>query len=140
MTACSRQRRCNTATLSVSPNTVRRGLQLRPYDSDRDNFLTMCFQGHGHYTQIFSSISRKKFGKKFPPGGSDPQNFWKSRCIPPRRMCLQNFSPITLKLWPVDFLRKFKKRHFTTVEAKPRSPGGSGAQNFFCLFFPGSGV
>ena len=47
-------------------------------------------------------ISRKMLGKIFPPGGSDPHNFWNSDCVPHRVMCLQNFIQISLKLWPVD--------------------------------------
>ena len=52
-------------------------------------------------TQIFRSISRKKIGKKFPPGGSDPQIFYKSTYSSPRAMCLCNFIAIGQKLWPV---------------------------------------
>jgi len=61
-------------TQHVWHNTVRRGPQLRPYDSDRDNFLTMCFQGDGHYIQTFSV---RYIGKKFSPGGLTPIFFLK---------------------------------------------------------------
>ena len=36
-------------------------------------------------------------------------------------------------------VRKFKKRHSSTVEATPRSPGGSDPPNFFAYFFLGLG-
>jgi len=98
----SRQRRCNTATLSVSPNTVRRGLQLRPYGSDRYHFLTMCFQGHGHYSHKFSArYLEKKFGEKKFPRGVRPLKFLIGFQVPPRAMRLQNFIAISQKLWPV---------------------------------------
>ena len=47
-------------------------------------------------------ISGKKLGKNFPPRGSDPQNFWKSGCIPPRVMCLQSCTQIYLKRRPTE--------------------------------------
>ena len=102
MTACSRQRRCNTATLSVSPNTVRRGLQLRPYGSDRYHFLTIFFLGHGHYSHKFSDrYLEKKFWEKISPRGVRPPKFLNRFQMPPRAMRLQNFIAISQKLWPL---------------------------------------
>ena len=58
---------------------VRSWLQLGPYVSDRENFLTVLFLGPGHDTRKFSDrYLEKNLGKIFPPGGSDPQIFWKS--------------------------------------------------------------
>ena len=42
---------------------VRSWLQFGRYVSDRENFLTMYFPGHGHYTRKFSD---RYLEKKFP--------------------------------------------------------------------------
>ena len=89
-------------TQHVWHNTVRRGPQLRPYDSDRDNFLTVYFEGHGHYTHKFSvRYLEKKFGEKISPRGVRPPKFLNRFQMPPRAMRLQNFIPISQKLWPL---------------------------------------
>ena len=89
-------------TQHVWHNTVRRGPQLRPYDSDRDNFLTMCFQGDGHYTHKFSvRYLEKNFWEKISPRGVRPPKFLNGFQMPPWAMRLQNFIPISQKLWPL---------------------------------------
>ena len=80
-------------------------------------------------------ILQKNLVKNSPPGGSDPQNFWKSGSIPARVMCLQNCIHISLKLWPVDVCYDSKKRNSSTFEVTPPRPGGSGAKTFFLLIF-----
>ncbi len=50
-----------------------------------------------------------------------------------------NFHPDISKTVACGRVLKFKKRNSSTFEATPPSTGGSGAKNFFCLFFPGSG-
>jgi len=80
-------------------------------------------------------ILQKILGKNSPQGGLTPKIFGKSG-LSPRVTCLQICIPISLKLWPVDVVLKLKKkRNSSTFEATPRSPGGSGAKIFFCLFF-----
>ena len=55
---------------------VRSWLQFGRYVSDRENFLTMYFPGHGHYTRKFSDrCVEKQFGKNFSPRGVRPPNF-----------------------------------------------------------------
>ena len=55
---------------------VRSWLQLGPYVSDRENFLTVLFLGPGHDTRKFSDrCLEKKFGKNFSPRGVRPPNF-----------------------------------------------------------------
>jgi len=60
-------------------------------------------------------ISEKNLGKNSPQG-SAPQKFWKSRCVPPRVMCLHNFIQISQKLYPVGLsnIRATKKQNDKT--------------------------
>ena len=53
------------------------------------------------HTNFQIDISKKKFGKKFPPGGSDPQNFFQSDIPTNMAIRLQIFISISQKLWPV---------------------------------------
>ena len=53
---------------------VRSWLQLGPYESDRENFLTVLFLGPGHNTRKFSDrCLEKNLGKIFPLGGPTPK-------------------------------------------------------------------
>jgi len=85
----------NSSTFEATPPS--------PGGSGPKIFFAYFFPWSGAWLpQISNRSHAKKFGKNFPPGGSDPQNFWKSGCIPPRVMCMQIFIHISLKLWPVD--------------------------------------
>ena len=56
---------------------VRSWLQFGRYVSDRENFLTMYFPGHGHYTRKFSDqcLEKKIWEKFFLQGGPTPKMF-----------------------------------------------------------------
>ncbi len=79
-------------------------------------------------------ISEKNLGKKFPPGGSGPHNFWKSGCIPPRVMCLQTCTQISLKLWLVDVYEDSKYVILAPLRLCSRAQGGP-RPNFFLHIF-----
>jgi hypothetical protein len=78
------------------------------------------------HTNFQIDILKKNLGKKFPPGGSDPQIFYKSTFSSPMAMRLCNFIAISQKLWPVatgngrpDKQRK-KKQKNKVVDAPPK--------------------
>ena len=53
-----------------------RGLQRRPYGSDRKTKLTIYFLGHGHYSKKFADrYLEKKIWEKISPWGVRPPNF-----------------------------------------------------------------
>ena len=90
----------NSKNVILTPLRLRPGAPMGPGSKI---FFAYFFLGLGHDSQKFANrYLEKKFGGKFAPGGSDPQNFCQSDCVPPRAMCLFNFSPISLKLCPVD--------------------------------------
>ena len=101
------------------------------------SFFAYCYLGQGHASLKFSDRNfNKNFGKKFPPrGGSDPQNFWKSGCIPSMVMCLQIFTPISLKLWLVGVCEHSKNAILAPLRLCPRAQGGPTPKIFFAYFF-----
>ena len=120
----------------------------RPYVSE--NFLTVFSLGLGHDSLKFSDrYLAKKFGEKFPPGGSDPKIFYKRIDSSTRAMCLHNFIAISKKLWPVgrDKVRADKKKQKDKLVDFPSKPEAQwrpsiyrlielGAHNFSPETFP----
>ena len=90
----------NSKNVILAPLKLSPGAQGGPASK---HFFAYFFLGLGHDSRKFSDrYLEKNLGKKFSPGGSDPQIFSKSTCIPTRTICLQNFNQVSLKLWPVD--------------------------------------
>ena len=78
------------------------------------------------HKNLQSDILKNNLGGKFPPGGSDPQNFCQSDYSPPRPMCLFNFSPICQKLWPVYACENSKYVILALLRLRPGAPRGPG--------------
>jgi len=115
----------NSSTFEATPPS--------PGGSGPKMFFAYFFLGQGHDSLNFKfEILQKKFVEKIPPGGMTPK-FLKKWKYPPRVMCLQIFTQISLNcgLWTC---AKIQKRNYRTFEATPPSQGGPG-QKFFCLFF-----
>ncbi len=88
------------------------------------------------HTNVQIDISKKKFWKKFPPGGSDPQNFFKQLMLPYGNVPAQFYRNIS-RTAACGRVQTFGKRNSSTFEAKPPSRGGSRKKNFFAYFFLG---
>ncbi len=65
-------------------------------------FFEYLFLGQGHDSLKFPDRNlEKNLGKNFPPGGSDPPNFFQSDIRTNRAIRLQILISISQKLWPV---------------------------------------
>ena len=69
-----------------SKNVILVPLRLRPgaQGGPTPKFFLLIFSWVWGMTQANFQIDilKKNLGKKFPPGGSDPQNFWKATVSP----------------------------------------------------------
>ena len=101
------------------------------------NFFSYFFLGQGHESLNFSDRYLKIILGKISPQGVGPPNFFlKSECIPFMVTCLQNFIPISPKLWPVDVWEHSKHAIIARLRLRPE-PMGVWRKNFFSYFFLG---